>query len=67
MIGFLYSTNNPRTKHEKRLDKIWNSGKKRFKVSRFRCSYCDKIKKGQSYSVVDGGQSCIECDTYWGD
>ena len=52
----------PKTKEQKRLKKIWSSGLKRFKVSRFKCNFCDKIKKGQSYSVVDGRKSCLDCD-----
>ena len=52
----------PRTKLEKKLYNIWCSYGKRFKVSRFKCDFCGSIKKGSSYSVVDGVKSCLLCD-----
>lgn len=55
-------TTTPQTKEQKRLDKIWNSKGKRFKVPRFRCDFCVRIRYGESYSVVDGGKSCLKCD-----
>lgn len=62
MSFFIYCTSNPRTKLEKRLDKIWNSGDKRYKCPIFRCDFCDKKYFNSSYSVVDGGMSCLKCD-----
>lgn len=52
----------PKNNHEKWLKDVWNSNRKRFKVPRFRCHFCGNIFKGSSYSIVDGGQSCIKCD-----
>jgi len=66
MTYFVYwEGKKPRNKHERWLDKIWNSNGKRYKVPRFKCRFCGKIIKGSSYSVVDGCHSCLKCDNYY--
>jgi len=67
MSFFICSTANPKTTLEKKLLKIWQSNGKRFIVARFRCNFCGRIKKGSSYSVVDGGKSCQRCDKNYKD
>lgn len=49
-----------KVKNRKRL--VYNSGKTRFDCVKFFCNFCGKIRWNQSYSVVDGGRSCIKCD-----
>lgn len=66
MSFFLYSTANPKTALDKKLLKMWQSNEKRFKVAKFRCNFCGRIKKGSSYSVVDGGKSCRKCGDLYG-
>lgn len=67
MACFIDFSTYPVTKEQKRLNKIWCSGEKRFKCSRFRCDYCGKFRNGQSYSVVDGCKSCPKCDEQYND
>lgn len=62
MSCFIDFSTTPVTKEEKRLHKIWYSNGKRFKCPTFRCNFCGKTRRGQSYSVVDGGKSCVRCD-----
>lgn len=52
----------PMSKEKKKLERIWNSKGKRYKCARFLCEFCGKFVHGNSYSVVDGGKSCKECD-----
>jgi formylmethanofuran dehydrogenase subunit E len=52
----------PKNKLGQKLLDIWDSNGKRYKVPRFRCNFCGEIKRGESYSIVDGGMSCEQCD-----
>lgn len=40
----------------------WCSNGKRFKAVRFRCAFCWLVKHNETYSIVDGGKSCKQCD-----
>lgn len=44
---------------------VSNSRGKRYPAVRFRCAFCGKMKKNQTFSVVDGGRSCKKCDSFY--
>lgn len=43
-------------------EKVWSSDGRRY-FKKFRCAFCGKcFSKKRSFSIVDGGKSCEECD-----
>ena len=55
---------NSRRLTRSKLLEIWSSNGKRFKVAKFKCSYCGRIITDSTFSFVDGVRSCEKCDEY---